>query len=447
MWREYGFSSTDVFAQRTSLNFVDSVWEIFGALIHGARVSILPARLEHDPAGIVHWLVDQGISHLVTVPSLLAGILAADKSQAVATCLHTVICSGERLSPVLAQHLHSQWSGCRLLNTYGTSETWDGSCYLVPDNESEWLDVVPIGKPVANASLYILDMNQQPVPPGMTGELYIGGLALAKAYISSGKLTGEHFLPNPFSHASAARMYRSGDLARYRASGDVELLGRVDRQIKLRGLRIEAGEIESLAVNFSGVRSCALVLRESDNADPWLALFVVTDKTADAGIDIDALRTYLQQNLPRAMVPADICVLDNLPLTPSGKLDTLALPETISLDRANDSYVAARDETEQQLVAIWTVALGVERVGIFDDFFALRGHSLLATKVIARICDVCGVELPLQTMFETPTVAGLARSIEALRWTQDGHSGAAGTGSGDDGGSDANNSDREVVRL
>jgi acyl carrier protein len=302
---------------------------------------------------------------------------------------------------------------------------------------------IAIGKPVANAALYILDAQRQPVPPGVTGELYVGGLALAQGYIGNPELTQERFLPNPFGLEGAARIYRTGDLARYRANGDVELHGRVDRQIKLRGLRIEAGDVESLALEWPGVSTSALVLREQGGGDPWLALFVVPDKNAASGCDVAGLRAHLRANLPRAMVPAEIIELDTLPLTPSGKLDALALPVTNGPASTDKHYMAARDVTEQQLVAIWEAALGVERVGIHDDFFALRGHSLLATKVIARICDTCGVELPLQSLFETPTVAGLARSIEALRWTQISNAGLAG----DSGDSDANDTDREVVRL
>ncbi len=172
----------------------------------------------------------------------------------------------------------------------------------------------------------------------------------------------------------------------------------------------------------------------------WLALFVVADKKMGSDLSVDALRAYLRESLPRAMVPADICVLDELPLMPSGKVDLLALPQSTVPAHAGNHYVAPREQTEQQLVEIWAAALDVERVGIFDDFFALRGHSLLATRVIARICDACGVEVPLQSLFETPTVAGLARSIEALRWAQDGPSGKDGCGG-------ANDAGREVVRL
>jgi len=439
MWQEYSFSPADIFAQRTSLNFIDSIWEIFGPLMHGGRVAVLPARLEHDPVGIVGWLVDQNVTHLVTVPPLLTALLDAAEDQVV-TAVHTVICSGEHLSPSLARRLHRLWPDCRLLNTYGTSETWDGSCYLYSDDADERVETVPIGKPVANASLYILDEHRQPVPPGVTGELYIGGLALAQGYIGNDELTHARFLPDPFCNDRSARIYRSGDRARYRASGDVELLSRIDRQIKLRGLRIEAGDIESLALNWRGVKACALVLGEKLGLDSWLALFVVADKKMGSDLSVDALRAYLRESLPRAMVPADICVLDELPLMPSGKVDLLALPQSTVPAHAGNHYVAPRDQTEQQLVEIWAAALDVERVGIFDDFFALRGHSLLATRVIARICDVCGIEVPLQSLFETPTVAGLARSIEALRWAQDGPSGMDGCGG-------ANDAGREVVRL
>ena len=210
-------------------------------------------------------------------------------------------------------------------------------------------------------------------------------------------------------------MYRSGDLGRLNVDGDVVLLGRIDRQIKLRGLRIDAREIESVAGAFSGVRRCALVLHDKAANAAWLALYVVSENTDD-DFHVDALRDYLRSCLPRAMVPADIHLLDELPLTPSGKLDINALPA--SLPAATETeFVAARNETEAAIAAIWAETLGLERVGVHDDFFALRGHSLLAIKVIARTGESLGIELPLQSMFETPTVAGVAQAIEALRWT------------------------------
>jgi amino acid adenylation domain-containing protein len=430
MWREYEFSPADIFGQRTSLNFVDSVWEIFGALAHGASVNVLPVSAEQDPAAIAAWLNRNQISHIALIPPLLRALLDATRDDGAPGALHTLISSGETLPAELATRVHAAWPDCRLLNTYGTSETWDVSCFeVVPEQLGS---TVPVGKPVANASLCILDERLQPVPPGVEGELYAGGIGLARAYLGRPDLTDSAFIRNPFGELCGARLYKTGDRARFRADGNVELLGRRDRQIKLRGIRIEAGDIEAQVLRRSDIKECAVVPRTAEGGAEWLALYVVPAGDAP---DSDELRGYLGEHLPRTMVPADICVLEKLPLTPSGKLDTSALPVNAEV-QSGVKYVAPRNPLERQLCDIWRAALGQERVGIHDNFFALRGHSLLATQVIARIGEEQQLEIPLQFIFESPTVAGLARSIEALRWAAlDGD-----VGQGDDSG-------REVVRL
>ncbi|MEJ2139889.1 MAG: amino acid adenylation domain-containing protein, partial [Gammaproteobacteria bacterium] len=240
MWQAYDFSSSDVFAQRTSLNFVDSVWEIFGALIHGARVAVLPARYEPDPDGMTGWFVEQKITHLVAVPALLRALLDADQSKLLARRLRAVISSGESLPPALVRRFRSSWPQARLLNTYGTSETWDASCYQVLQDSEYGFGGVPVGKPVANARVYVLDRNCEPLPCGAVGELYVGGMAVADGYIKDPELTRRKFVSNPFSE-DASLIYATGDRARFLRDGTVVLEGRADRQIKLRGLRVEVG--------------------------------------------------------------------------------------------------------------------------------------------------------------------------------------------------------------
>ena len=434
MWQAFGFTAADVFAQRTSLNFIDAVWEIFGPLLHGARLVVLPPHIERDAPAIAQWLQSEQVTHLVTVPVLLDALLTAGESASPPRALRSVISSGEALRPSLAARFAKVWSHAALINTYGTSETWDASYYRVPETHDEF-SAVPIGRPVANAALYILDGNGEPLPPGATGELFVGGLALAREYVNNPALTQLRFLPDPFVDDAAARLYRTGDLARYRADGNVLLAGRADRQIKLRGLRIEAGDVESCARAYTGVRQCVLRLQQPAEGEPWLALYVA----AAPELDTTGLRRHLQAALPRAFVPADICVLDSLPLTPSGKVDVRALPVLNEPAIAADIYVAPRDAMEQRLAEIWQAALGAPRVGVHDDFFALRGHSLLAVQVIARICDEYAIELPLQALFETPTVAGLARSVSAMRWARPDSLPAADAGEGE--------GEREVLRL
>jgi iturin family lipopeptide synthetase A len=432
MWAAYEFGVDDVFAQRTSLNFVDSVWEIFGPLLHGGRLAVLPARIEFDAAAIKDWLAEQAVAHLVTVPSLLGALLDAGMDAGSCPVLHSVICSGEALRAQLAGRFCTQFPVGQLLNTYGTSETWDVCCYEVCRDDIN-AGNLPVGKPVANARAYILDSNRQLLPPGAVGELYVGGLALAREYLGDPELTRERFFPDPW--CVGGRIYRTGDLARFGADGTVELLGRRDRQIKLRGLRIEAADVEEIALTWPGVSSCALVLQQPTDAEPWLALHVAGEP--EAAIDSSELRVHLATKLPRSMVPADIFFADSLPLTPSGKIDVLSLQQHHVGNVAascDTPYAAPRDETEIRLERIWAEALGLDRVSVHDDFFALRGHSLLATRVIARVGDAFGVEVPLQSIFEAPTIAGLARNIEALLWTRE-------RGAQNDGG------EREVMRL
>ncbi|MCP4001133.1 MAG: amino acid adenylation domain-containing protein [Gammaproteobacteria bacterium] len=438
MWQTYDFSDQDVFGQRTSLNFVDSVWEIFGALAHGARVDVLSVTQEPDPQAILEWIKRQGITHIALVPSLLRALLDVPAKQDRLKSLHTLISSGESLSCELARRVHKLLPECRLLNTYGTSETWDVSCHEVLYEDIGKLQEstnVPVGRPVANASLCILDETMQPLPPGVEGELYAGGAGLAREYLGKPELTATHFVGNPLGELATKRLYRTGDRARYQADGTVELLGRKDRQIKLRGIRIEAGEIESQVIARSDIADCTVVLRSDTGRPDWLALYVVPSLLQpELKLDLDELRSYLYMHLPRTMVPADIYVIDTMPLTPSGKVDLAALPLNAGVGLPG-KYEAPRNELEQCLVRIWSDALAVEQVGIRDNFFALRGHSLLATQVIARVGEKLQLEIPLQFIFEAPTIAGLAESIEALRWAA-ANSVVSGGGSG-----------REVVRL
>jgi acyl-coenzyme A synthetase/AMP-(fatty) acid ligase/acyl carrier protein len=347
--------------------------------------------------------------------------------------LHTVITSGESLSISLTDEFFTTLNNVRLLNTYGTSETWDVSCYEVRP-EDAGAQRIPVGKPVGNASLCILDESLQPLPPGVSGELYAGGIGLAQEYIGRPDITREQFLQNHLDELDTARLYRTGDVARFRADGTVELLGRSDRQIKLRGLRIETAEIEYQAQQFKGIKNSVVVLQGGSGGDEWLSLYL--EPEPDVRPDCDRLREFLQTRLPRAMVPAEIVLLDNLPLTPSGKLDVLALPASEYSEELKQSYVEPQGELQTTIATIWAEALELEKVGANENFFALRGHSLLATRVIARVGEELGIEVPLQCLFEAPTVAGMAGSIEALRWA----SGAETQGHGSAG-------DREIVRL
>jgi surfactin family lipopeptide synthetase A len=269
---------------------------------------------------------------------------------------------------------------------------------------------VPIGRPIANTQLYILDPVLQPVPIGIPGELYIGGDGLARGYLNRPDLTAEKFIPNPFGSEPGARLYKTGDLARHRPDGNLEFLGRLDHQVKLRGFRIELGEIEAVLGGHPAVREAVVVVREDVPGDMRLVAFVVSDQEpAPASRE---LRAFLQAKLPDYMIPSVFIRLDILPLTPNGKVDRRALPAPDQARPApEDAFVAPRTPVEEGLARIWAQVLGLEQVGIHDNFFELGGHSLLAMRVISRLRDTFHMELPLRSLFEAPTVAGLALTI------------------------------------
>jgi hypothetical protein len=276
------------------------------------------------------------------------------------------------------------------------------------------LSGVPIGRPLGNALVYILDERLNPVPIGMPGELHIGGSCLARGYLNRPDLTSERFIADLFSEAPEARLYKTGDVARRRSDGNIEFIGRIDDQVKIRGFRIEPAEVEANLGQHAAVRGAAVLARKDDSGDERLVAYIVPHRRPAP--TVSELRSYLRERLPEYMVPSDFVVLEALPLTPNGKVDRRALP---ALDRpglgAETAYMQPRTPVEEQLVEIWEEVLGLERVGVHDDFFELGGHSLLATRVVSRVIGALRVELPLRYLFETPTVAGLAERIEAVQ--------------------------------
>jgi amino acid adenylation domain-containing protein len=301
-----------------------------------------------------------------------------------------------------------------LVNEYGPTESVVGCCvYRIPDGKPK-AGSIPIGRPIANLQVYILDGYMQLVPVGVPGELYIGGVGLARGYLNRPDLTADKFIPNPFSSEPGSRLYRSGDLARYLSDGNLEFLGRIDDQVKIRGFRIEPGEIEAVLGQHGAVREAAVLAKEDARGEKRLVAYLAAGRQSFH--TADDLRFFLRQKLPEYMVPSAFVLLDALPLMPNGKVDRRALsahdPARPQFEKA---FVAPRTATEEVLTDIWTESLGIERVGIHDNFFDLGGHSLLATQVVSRMRDAFQVEIPLRRLFETPTVAGLAESVEAAR--------------------------------
>jgi amino acid adenylation domain-containing protein len=407
--RDLGLGAGDIIAQTASQCFDISVWQFLSALLLGGQVDIVPEAVANDPRRLFERTAAHGTTILEVVPSLLRAALE-DLDDLEFPALRWLLVTGEALAPELARHWLVRQPKIPLLNAYGPTECSDDVAhYAIP--EPGMLDTAntPIGYPILNTQLHVLDESQQPVPLGVLGELYVGGHGVGRGYLGRPDLTAECFVPGPFSGVAGGRLYRTGDVARWLADGRLEFVGRVDHQVKVRGFRIELGEIETVLRTHPGVRDVVVVLREDVAGDQRLVGYVVT-----GGADIGELRDYASTRLPAYMVPSAFVPLDALPLTPNGKLDRSALPVPSGADSGAE-YTTPQGPVEELLAGVWAEVLGVRRVGSRDDFFALGGHSLLATQVVARIRRIFGVELPLRRLFEDSTLAGLARAVEQAR--------------------------------
>ncbi|HKH48745.1 MAG TPA: amino acid adenylation domain-containing protein, partial [Thermoanaerobaculia bacterium] len=381
---------------------------------------------EEAAASLAAQVVRHGVTHLQCTPSL-AGMLVLDGAAASALAsLRCLMVGGEAFPPALAQRL-AEVSPAAIHNMYGPTETtiWS-STWAVP-RETGAGGAVSIGRPIANTSLHLVDHRLRPVPLGLSGELLIGGLGVVRGYLDRPELTAERFVPDPFgdlSGAGGARLYRTGDLARRRADGTIEFLGRLDHQVKIRGIRIELGEIEAQLARHPLVREAVVVARGGAAGEARLAAYLVPRRwplgPAELA-ELDGIDGFLRQSLPDVMVPAAYVPLEAFPLTPNRKVDRKALPDPEPV--ARESALAAdapRTPTEEVVAEIWAAVLGVDRVGVRDGFFDLGGHSLLATQVVSRVRETFRIDLPLRSLFEAPTVEGLAQAIERLRQTEQG---------------------------
>ena len=380
--------------QFASFSFDASVSEIFMALTTGAALHLAGQETLMSPPDLVRLMREQAISVVTLPPSLLA-VLPADGFPELAT----LISAGEACS----WEIVDRWApGRRFLNAYGPTECTIGPAFYVAESGTRPSRNVPIGRPIGNTTIYILDPSLEPVPVGVPGELYIGGAGVARGYLGRPDLTAEKFLPDPFSAEPGARLYRTGDLARYLDGGDIEYLGRIDQQVKVRGFRIELGEIENVLREHPAVKDAVAVVRGDR-----LVAYVIGSS--------EGLRDHLRQRLPDYMAPAAIVALDAFPLTPNGKVDRKALPAPEVAASPERPYVAPRDAEEEIVAGIWAGVLNAGPVGATDNFFDLGGHSLLATQVVSRVRAAFAVELPLRALFESPTVAGMAAAVRAAR--------------------------------
>ncbi|MEH2073177.1 MAG: amino acid adenylation domain-containing protein [Nostoc sp.] len=396
-------------AQASNTSFDAATFEIWGSLLHGARLVIIPQDVVLSPQSFAAYIREQGISVLFLTTALF-NQLANFVPQAFKN-LQYLLFGGEAVDPKSVQAVLRNGAPQRLLHVYGPTEsTTFACCYLVQDIP-EGATNVPIGRPISNTQIYILDSKLQPVPVSTPGELYIGGDGLARGYLNRPELTEEKFIPNPFGEVRGRRLYKTGDLARFLPDGNIEFLGRIDNQVKIRGFRIELGEIEALLSQHSDVQQAVVIAREDIPGDKRLIAYIVPNQKLN--LSVITLKGFLQEKLPSYMVPAAFVILDSLPLTPNGKVDRQNLP---ACDRTRpdleETFVAVRNPIEKTLAVIWTELLGLERIGVNDNFFCLGGHSLIATQILSRVREVFQVELSFQQIFANPTIAGLARLIE-----------------------------------
>jgi amino acid adenylation domain-containing protein len=413
MQEAYGLSPGDRVLQKTPFSFDVSVWEFFWPLITGATLVMARPGGHQDPAYLSAIVEEERITTLHFVPSMLQAFLAREEIGAC-SALKRVMMSGEALPEDLRQRFHQRLPvpGIELHNLYGPTEASVDVTFRPCPREAAAAPVpaiVPIGRPIANTAIYIVDRGSSLLPPGAAGELAIGGVSLARGYLGRPDLTAERFVPDPFAAQPGARLYRTGDLARHLPDGDIEYLGRLDHQVKLRGFRIELGEIEAAVARHPGVREAAVLLREDRPGDPRLVVYV----TGDALPGVQELRAFLKDGLPDYMIPAAVVALESLPLTLSGKVDRRALPAPDqSAVQGAGEMVAPRTPLESLLASIWAEVLGLERVSVHDSFFELGGNSLTATRATTLVQEVLPVELSLRHVFESPTVARIAAHLE-----------------------------------
>ncbi|HEV7376647.1 MAG TPA: amino acid adenylation domain-containing protein, partial [Pyrinomonadaceae bacterium] len=403
--------------QFASFSFDVSFQEIFSALCAGATLVLIPEESRRDGRELLRVLEDEQVERLC-VPFVALNYLAeAAESRGVwPRSLRQIISAGEQLKTTRPlRRLFENLPGCTLDNQCGPSETHAVAAFMLPAAISEWPALPPIGRPVANVRLYILDAHMRLAPVGVPGELYIGGNNLSRGYLNRPDLTAERFVPDPFSE-SGERLYRSGDIVRYLPSGDVEWLWRKDEQVKIRGFRVELGEIETALASHDSVRDATVLVREDAPGDKRLVAYLVAEQ--EWSPSNEELRGYLQERLPDYMIPSAFILLPEMPLTPSGKVNRRALPAPEEMDQLGGGghYESPRTAMEELVSGIWTEVLKVREVSVTENFFDLGGHSLLAIQLISRVREALRVEVRLQTLFDRPTVRAMAEEIEeALR--------------------------------
>jgi amino acid adenylation domain-containing protein len=388
--------------QMASLGFDVSLQEIFSTWGAGGCLVIAGEEARRDSSVLWRMMCEQKIERAF-LPSFLLQQLAEDAAEKGMASLKEVVTSGEqlRLTPSL-RNLFGRMPGCVLENQYGARESQTVTACRLEGDPRQWPGLPPIGRPIGNSRVYVLDQHMEPAPVGVRGELFIAGEGVARGYPRRPDMTAERFLPNCFAEQPGARLYRTGDRARWNASGELELLGRTDLQIKLRGYRIDLSEIETALRQHAAVRQAAAALHEGPDGKRLVA-YVVREESEEA--TSSNLAAYLKKLLPESMMPSSWVYLESLPLLTGGEVNRAALRPPAGWPR---------NTTEKKLAAIWSHILNLEEVGVHDDFFRLGGHSLMATQMITQIREAFQVELPLRRLFDAPTVAQLAEVLEPL---------------------------------
>jgi amino acid adenylation domain-containing protein len=400
--------SSDRVAQISNASFDAITFELWGALLNGASLVGISRVASLEPALLGETIAEQSISTLFLTTSLFNRIAA--ESPSVFSKVRNLVIGGEAADGERIKSVLSTAPPRRLINAYGPTENTTFSTWYLANSAT---DSVPIGQPIANSRVYVLDKQLRAVPIGVTGELFLAGDGLARGYLNRPELTAEKFITNPLPEEPGERLYRTGDLVRWRSDGELEFLGRMDQQVKIRGYRIELGEIESVLKQHKQVKDCAVLAREDRPGDKRVVAYLVIKKKAERDLAVNSLRSYLKSKLPDYMVPSNFVVLESLPLTPNGKLDHKALPEP-ELHRTSlvEKYIEPRTGMEKALAEIWVDVLGTKQVAANDNFFELGGHSLLAVQLFSQIEKTLGHRLPLATLFRAPTIAALAALIQ-----------------------------------
>src|ERR1043166_4621330 len=410
LWMQSAFplAKTDRVLQKTPMSFDASVWEFYAPLLTGAQLVMAEPEAHMDGRFLVEQIRKYEITTIQMVPSLLR--LCLDEPDfRKCDSLTRVFCGGEALTADLVKRFNESGLKAELYNLYGPTETTIDATYSHCDID----DHVSIGRPVSNTQAYLLDESMGPVAVGIPAELYIGGLNLGRGYLHRPDITASNFVPNPFSAQPGARLYKTGDLARYRSDGQLQYLGRSDSQVKLRGFRIELDEIASVLRQHPQISDALVLAERSSTGDQRLVSYVVGDSAPAQR----QLRSYLQERLPEYMIPSRMVLVQEIPLLPNGKVDRRALERAGAIESGHDQeerqHVGPRNPAEEKLVLIWEKVLGVTSVGVEDNFFERGGHSLLATQLISRIRDEFQIDLPLRSVFASPTPAEMALVIEA----------------------------------